>query len=100
MRRNFTGSELAEGIRRQMAIESEKAKERMAEGGRVGNISTPSGAARDKAGEAFGISGKADPTPNSAEGCCSYGRYAKFGGARRNPRFCASCRQELVSAQT
>lgn len=58
MRRNFTGSELAEGIRRQMAIEAARAKERMAEGGRVGNISTPSGAARDKAGEAFGISGK------------------------------------------
>lgn len=58
VRRNFTGSELAEGIRRQMEIEGAKAKERMAEGGRVGNISTPSGAARDKAGEAFGISGK------------------------------------------
>ena len=58
VRRNFTGSELAEGIRRQMEIEAAKAKERMAEGGRVGNISTPSGAARDKAGEAFGISGK------------------------------------------
>ncbi len=58
MRRNFTGSELAEGIRRQMAIESEKARERMAEGGRGGNVSTPSSKARDKAGEAFGISGK------------------------------------------
>lgn len=58
VRRNFTGSELAEGIRRQMELEAAKAKERMAEGGRVGNISTPSGAARDKAGEAFGISGK------------------------------------------
>lgn len=58
MRRNFTCSELAEGIRRQMDLEAVKAKERMAEGGRVGNISTPSGAARDKAGEAFGISGK------------------------------------------
>jgi len=58
MRRNFTGSELAEGIRRQMAIESERARERMAEGGRGGNVSTPSSKARDKAGEAFGISGK------------------------------------------
>lgn len=58
MRRNFTGSELADGIRRQMAIESERARERMAEGGRDGNISIPSGTARDKAGEAFGISGK------------------------------------------
>lgn len=57
-RRNFTGSELAEGIRRQMAIEAEKAQTRMSEGGRGGNISTPSGKARDKAGEAFGISGK------------------------------------------
>jgi len=33
------------------------------------------------------LAGKANPTPNSAEGetadgCCSYGRYAKFGGAR------------------
>ena len=58
MRRNFTGSELAKGIRRQMAIESERARERMAEGGRGGNVSTPSSKARDKAGEAFGISGK------------------------------------------
>lgn len=58
VRRNFTGSELAEGIRRQMAIEAEKAQTRMSEGGRGGNISTPSGKARDKAGEAFGISGK------------------------------------------
>ena len=58
VRRNFTGSELAEGIRRQMAIEAEKAKERMSEGGRSGNISLPSGQARDKAGEAFGISGR------------------------------------------
>lgn len=30
----------------------------MAEGGRVGNISHPSGRASDKAGEAFGISGR------------------------------------------
>lgn len=58
MRRNFTGSELAEGIRRQMAIEAEKARERMAEGGRGGNVSTPSSTARDKAGEHFGISGR------------------------------------------
>lgn len=60
VRRNFTGSELAEGIRRQMAIESEKAKERQAatQFGGDGNISTTAGAARDKAGEAFGISGK------------------------------------------
>ena len=58
LRRNFTGSELAEGIRRQMALESEKAKERMADGGRGGNVSTPSGKSRDKAAEQFGISGK------------------------------------------
>ena len=58
LRRNFTGSELAEGIRRQMALESEKAKERMADGGRGGNFSTPSGKSRDKAAEQFGISGK------------------------------------------
>lgn len=57
LRRNFTGSELAEGIRRQMAIESEKAKERMqdpmqtfAEG--------QTGTSRDKAAEQFGISGE------------------------------------------
>lgn len=57
MRRNFTGSELAEGIRRQMAIEAEKARERMqdpmqtfAEGQK--------GTARDKAAEQFGISGE------------------------------------------
>lgn len=58
VRRNFSGSELAEGIRRQMDIEAEKARERMAEGGRSGKISLPSGQARDKAGEHFGISGK------------------------------------------
>lgn len=58
LRRNFTGSELAAGIRRQMELETAKAKERMVEGGTGGNISTPSGKARDKAGEAFGISGK------------------------------------------
>ena len=57
LRRNFTGSELAEGIRRQMALESEKAKERMqdpmqtfAEG--------QTGTSRDKAAEQFGISGE------------------------------------------
>lgn len=59
-RRNFTGSELAEGIRRQMAIEAAKAKER--QGARTDLMETfpegSSGAARDKAGEAFGISGK------------------------------------------
>lgn len=58
VRRNFTGSELAEGIRRQMEIEGAKAKERMAEGGRGANISTPSGKSRDKAAEQFGISGE------------------------------------------
>lgn len=58
MRRNFTGSELAAGIRRQMDIESALARERMAEGGRGANISTPSGKARDKAAEHFGISGE------------------------------------------
>ena len=58
LRRNFTGSELAEGIRRQMAIEAERAKERMEAGKPSGNVSTGSGRARDKAGEAFGISGK------------------------------------------
>ena len=57
LRRNFTGSELAEGIRRQMALESEKAKKRMqdpmqtfAEG--------QTGTSRDKAAEQFGISGE------------------------------------------
>lgn len=57
VRRNFTGSELAEGIRRQMEIEAAKAKERMqdpmqtfAEGQK--------GTARDKAAEQFGISGE------------------------------------------
>ena len=58
MRRNFTGSELADGIRRQMELESAKARERMAEGGRGANISTPSGKTRDKAAEHFGISGE------------------------------------------
>lgn len=58
LRRNFTGSELAEGIRRQMALESKKAKERMSEGGRGANICTPSGKSRDKAAEQFGISGE------------------------------------------
>lgn len=60
LRRNFTGSELAEGIRRQMEIEAAKAKER--QGGRTDIGETfprgSSGRARDKAGEAFGISGK------------------------------------------
>ena len=60
MRRNFTGSELAEGIRRQMAIESEKAKERS--GVRTDLRQTfatgESGRARDKAAEQFGISGE------------------------------------------
>lgn len=57
MRRNFTGSELAAGIRRQMELESAKARERMqdpmqtfAEGQK--------GTARDKAAEHFGISGE------------------------------------------
>lgn len=57
MRRNFTGSELAAGIRRQMELETAKAKERMqdpmqtfAEGQK--------GTARDKAAEHFGISGE------------------------------------------
>lgn len=60
VRRNFTGSELAEGIRRQMAIESEKAKER--QGARTDIMQTfaegSSGTARDKAAEQFGISGE------------------------------------------
>lgn len=60
VRRNFTGSELAEGIRRQMAIESEKAKER--QGARTDLMQTfaegSSGTARDKAAEQFGISGE------------------------------------------
>lgn len=60
LRRNFTGSELAEGIRRQMALESEKAKERQGE--RTDLVETfpqgSGGKARDKAGAAFGISGK------------------------------------------
>lgn len=62
LRRNFTGSELAEGIRRQMALESEKAKERQqatqfgSDGG--ANIGTTAGKARDKAAEQFGISGE------------------------------------------
>lgn len=55
-RRNFTGSELAEGIRRQMAIESEKAKERQTLGETFPEGS--GGRARDKAGAAFGISGR------------------------------------------
>ena len=57
MRRNFTGSELAAGIRRQMELESAKARERMqdpmqtfAEGQK--------GTTRDKAAEHFGISGE------------------------------------------
>lgn len=57
LRRNFTGSELAAGIRRQMELETAKAKERMqdpmqtfAEGQK--------GTARDKAAEHFGISGE------------------------------------------
>ena len=60
MRRNFTGSELAEGIRRQMAIESERARERSGERTDLREkLPTGSmGRARDKAGEAFGISGK------------------------------------------
>ena len=60
VRRNFTGSELAEGIRRQMDIESEKAKER--QGTRTDIMQTfaegSSGTARDKAAEQFGISGE------------------------------------------
>lgn len=58
MRRNFTGSELAEGIRRQMAIEAEKAKERMESGGVEIFPQGSTGKARDKAAEPFGISGK------------------------------------------
>ena len=56
-RRNFTGSELAEGIRRQMAIESEKAKERMADPMQT-FAEGQKGTARDKAAEQFGISGE------------------------------------------
>lgn len=59
MRRNFTGSELAEGIRRQMAIESERARERMLSGKAQNPSETfPKGRASDAAGSAFGISGK------------------------------------------
>lgn len=61
MRRNFTGSELAEGLRRQMEIEQEKAQQRIDEARRrngSGKVSMANGTARDKAGEAFGISGK------------------------------------------
>lgn len=59
MRRNFTGSELAKGIRRQMAIESEKAHERMLSGKAQDPSETfPKGRASDAAGSAFGISGK------------------------------------------
>lgn len=58
VRRNFTGSELAEGIRRQMAIESEKAKERMVSGGVQTFAQGTTGKARDKAAEQFGISGE------------------------------------------
>lgn len=62
MRRNFTGSELAAGIRRQMEIEAAKARERQ-EASRFGgdggaNIGTTAGKARDKAAEHFGISGE------------------------------------------
>lgn len=57
VRRNFTGSELAEGLRRQMAIETEKARQRM-----VDPMQTfaegSTGTARDKAAEQFGISGE------------------------------------------
>lgn len=56
MRRNFTGSELAAGIRRQMELESAKARERQALGETLPKGS--GGRARDKAGEAFGISGR------------------------------------------
>ena len=56
VRRNFTGSELAEGLRRQMAIEAEKARERQTLGETLPEGS--GGRARDKAGAAFGISGK------------------------------------------
>lgn len=58
VRRNFTGSELAEGIRRQMAIEAEKAKERMESGGVQIFAQGTTGKARDKAAERFGISGE------------------------------------------
>jgi chromosome segregation ATPase len=59
MRRNFTGSELAEGIRRQTAIEQEKAKGRMIAGKAQDPSETfPKGRASDAAGAAFGISGK------------------------------------------
>lgn len=57
-RLNFTGSELAEGIRRQMAIEQEKARQRMLAGKPLGNVSQGFGRASDLAGAAFGISGK------------------------------------------
>ena len=58
LRRNFSGTELAEGIRRQMAIESEKAKERMVSGGVQTFAQGTTGKARDKAAEQFGISGE------------------------------------------
>ena len=59
LRRNFTGSELAEGIRRQMALESEKAKERMLSGKAQDPSETfPKGRASDAVGASFGISGK------------------------------------------
>ena len=56
VRRNFTGSELAEGLRRQMAIEAERARERQTLGETFPEGS--GGRARDKAGAAFGISGR------------------------------------------
>ena len=65
MRRNFTGSELAEGIRRQMAIEQEKARGRQANSTGGANpqllqtfAEAGKGTARDKAAEQFGISGE------------------------------------------
>lgn len=57
VRRNFTGSELADGIRRQMEIEAAKAKERMTDPMQT-FAEGQKGTARDKAAEQFGISGE------------------------------------------
>lgn len=60
-RQNFTGHELANGIRKQLAIETEKAKERMLAGKVDPRENFPKGSggrATDKAAEQFGISGK------------------------------------------
>ena len=58
IRKDFLPSEAVAIKRALEPVEKAAAKERMAEGGKVGKVSTPSGKARDKVAAYAGISGR------------------------------------------